>query len=103
MPHDADDSTTPAQLPWELMDEAAAAPAAVESAPVEPVRATEDSPAAYDDSAPDAVDYASPVPAEPLEEDLGPPPYGGGWAVAMLCCGIGLIACCVVIPQADAN
>jgi hypothetical protein len=28
---------------------------------------------------------------------------GGGWTIPLLCLGIGLIACCVVIPQADAN
>jgi hypothetical protein len=44
-----------------------------------------------------------PVPAEPLEDDLGPPPAGGGWTVALLCFGIGIIACCIIIPQADAN
>jgi hypothetical protein len=43
------------------------------------------------------------VPAEPVEDDLGPPPRGGGWTVAALCAGIGLVACCVIIPQADAN
>ena len=49
------------------------------------------------------LDYERPVPAEPLEEDLGPAPRGGGWTVAALCFGIGIIACCVIIPQADAN
>jgi hypothetical protein len=28
---------------------------------------------------------------------------GGGWTIPLLCLGIGLIACCVIIPQADAN
>ena len=55
------------------------------------------------DPDPGAVDYEHPVPAEPLEEDLGPAPRGGGWTVAALCFGIGIIACCVIIPQADAN
>lgn len=31
------------------------------------------------------------------------PPRGGGWTIPMLCAGIALIACCVLIPQADAN
>lgn len=101
MPDQHDESTTPARLPWELMDEPRQA--AVEPAPVESAVATEDPPAGHDDFAPDAVDYASPVPAEPVEDDLGPPPRGGGWTVAMLCVGVGLIACCVLIPQADAN
>jgi hypothetical protein len=107
MPTHSDESSATAQLPWELMHEPPAATAPAESAPVEPApvepAAAEDPPAAYDHLAPDAVDYASPVPAEPLEEDLGPAPRGGGWTVAMLCVGIGLIACCVIIPQADAN
>jgi hypothetical protein len=28
---------------------------------------------------------------------------GGGWTVAILCMGLGVIAACIVIPQADAN
>lgn len=28
---------------------------------------------------------------------------GSGWTIPLLCLGLGLIACCVVIPQADAN
>jgi hypothetical protein len=51
----------------------------------------------------EAVASESPVPVEPLEEDLGPPPRGGGWTIALLCAGLALIACCVLIPQADAN
>jgi hypothetical protein len=52
---------------------------------------------------PGAVDYEHPIPAEPVEDDLGPAPKGGGWTVATLCAGICIIACCVIIPQADAN
>ena len=51
----------------------------------------------------EAVDYESPVPAEPLDEDVGPPPRGGGWTITLLCVGIALVACCVLIPQADMN
>jgi hypothetical protein len=97
MPDQHDESTKPAQLPWEMMDEPPATPA-----PVEPAVAG-DAPAEYDGSGLDAVDYASPVPAEPVEDDLGPPPRGGGWTVVALCVGIGIVACCVIIPQADAN
>lgn len=32
-----------------------------------------------------------------------PEPQGGGWTLPILCAGIALIACCVLIPQADAN
>lgn len=28
---------------------------------------------------------------------------GGGWTIPILCAGLALIACCVLIPQADAN
>jgi hypothetical protein len=31
------------------------------------------------------------------------PSHGGGWTLPMLCAGIALIACCVLIPQTDAN
>jgi hypothetical protein len=39
---------------------------------------------------------------------LNPPassayPQGGGWTITALCIGLGLIAACVIIPQADAN
>jgi hypothetical protein len=102
MPEQRDESQQTAQLPWELMDEPQAAPPAADDV-LEVAPVTEPTAAAPYDDAPDAVDYASPVPAEPLEEDLGPAPRGGGWTVAMLCVGIGLIACCVIIPQADAN
>jgi hypothetical protein len=40
------------------------------------------------------------------EEEAAPPGKksdGGGWTVAILCMGLGLIAACIVIPQADAN
>lgn len=33
----------------------------------------------------------------------GPPVRGGGWTLPLLCAGIALVACCVIIPQADAN
>lgn len=32
-----------------------------------------------------------------------PPSRGGGWTLPVLCAGIALIACCVLIPQTDAN
>ena len=46
---------------------------------------------------------------EPVWEDPemadAPPPQltGASWTIPLLCAGIGLIACCIVIPQADAN
>jgi hypothetical protein len=32
-----------------------------------------------------------------------PNSHGGGWTISVLCAGIALVACCVLIPQADAN
>ena len=128
MPESRDEATerpteAPVRLPWESMDEdvarvepeddggaelralAAAVAGAEEDAEAEgPVDVLDYAEVeAADDGEPGAVDYEHPVPAEPVEEDLGPPPRGGGWTVAALCAGIALIACCVVIPQADAN
>jgi hypothetical protein len=37
------------------------------------------------------------------EEDLAAVPSGGGWTIPLLCAGIAMIACCVLIPQADEN
>jgi hypothetical protein len=60
---------------------------------------------AADDSA-----AAGPTPIDSLseveeEEAAGPARKsdGGGWTVAVLCMGLGLIAACLIIPQADAN
>jgi hypothetical protein len=36
------------------------------------------------------------------EEELAPL-RGGGWTLPLLCAGVALIACCALIPQADAN
>jgi hypothetical protein len=107
MPSERDESEAAVQLPWEVADDAAPV---VAEAPREDDRASdvldyavvEDRSVGAGDDV-EAVDYEHPVPAEPVEEDLGPPPRGGGWTIATLCVGIGLIACCVLIPQADAN
>ena len=32
-----------------------------------------------------------------------PPVRAGGWTITILCIGIALLACCIIIPQADAN
>jgi hypothetical protein len=129
MPESRDESAEQSvQLPWESMDDGDA-PSADEASPDAELEAlalaaaavagnadldaddgavtmldyAEAEPAGEEDGRFDAVDYEHPVPAEPLEDDLGPPPRGGGWTVAALCVGIGLVACCVIIPQADAN
>lgn len=46
--------------------------------------------------------------SEKRQEEVGvPDPQvrvgGGGWTLPLLCAGIALIACCMLIPQADAN
>ncbi len=50
---------------------------------------------------------SAPTPARatrlvPAVEDDGPA-GGGGWTIPLLCAGIALLACCILIPQADAN
>lgn len=37
------------------------------------------------------------------DEAFDAPSRGSGWTIPLLCAGIGLIACCLIIPQADAN
>ncbi len=37
------------------------------------------------------------------DESLLGPSRGGGWTIPLLCLGIGLIGCCLIIPQADTN
>ena len=37
------------------------------------------------------------------EELLAVGATGGGWTIPLLCLGIAVIACCLIIPQADAN
>lgn len=128
MPNQHDDSTQPTvQLPWESMDDDAAAPplaadahlialaAAVKASSNQDGKSLDDEPHRNADlldyaavninvnDEPGAVDYERPVPAEPFEDDLGPAPKSGGWTVAVLCAGIAIIACCVIIPQADSN
>ncbi|HET6248814.1 MAG TPA: hypothetical protein VFE47_14045 [Tepidisphaeraceae bacterium] len=40
-----------------------------------------------------------------LDEEIGAPvsSTGGGWTIPLMCMGLGLIACCMVIPQGEAN
>lgn len=128
MPNQHDDSTQPAvQLPWESMDDDAEAPTPAADAHLMALAAAVEASSHQDgesqndgtnadadlldyatvsvdvDDGPGAVDYERPVPAEPVEDDLGPAPKSGGWTVALLCAGIAVIACCVIIPQADSN
>ena len=44
---------------------------------------------------------SQPVVAETL--DTPATPRAGGWTITLLCVGIALLACCIIIPQADAN
>ena len=41
------------------------------------------------------------VPVRPSED--APPARNGGWTISLLCGGLALVACGVLIPQADAN
>ncbi|MDB5356943.1 MAG: hypothetical protein JWN24_3396 [Phycisphaerales bacterium] len=83
-----------------------AMPAAIASAV--PVDATIASASAIDRDAEESVE-AEDEPDEFADaDDAADSPAqlqstGGGWTIPLLCLGIGLIACCVVIPQADAN
>ena len=46
------------------------------------------------------------LPEEVEEEEAYPPrdsADSGAWTISMLCMGLGLIAACLIIPQADAN
>src|SRR4051812_27466761 len=104
------------QLPWESDDSDDAEGRTPEAGEAQDFEATDDAPgepggpppeiAAPPPAAPPGgVDYPPPPPAEPLVliDDLGPAPRGGGWTLALLCGGIALIACTVLIPAADAN
>ncbi|MDB5299090.1 MAG: hypothetical protein JWO87_753 [Phycisphaerales bacterium] len=83
-----------------------AAPAV--SASAAPVIATSDSEAAEDDDIDDSDDGEEEADefadADDTADALGElQSTGGGWTIPLLCLGIGLIACCIVIPQADVN
>jgi hypothetical protein len=51
------------------------------------------------------VEAAADEDADEDDEDavLAAGPTGGGWTIPLLCLGIAVIACCLIIPQADAN
>lgn len=38
-----------------------------------------------------------------IDEPTGSPVRGGGWTLPLVCAGLALIACCLIIPQADSN
>lgn len=58
-----------------------------------------------DDPAPPAPTKTPPVrhALRPAVRERETPTRGGGWTLPVLCAGIALAACCVLIPQADAN
>ena len=78
-----------AHVPWESIDEGESASENATAEAVAPANA------GRSDSA-----VALRIPQEEPDE---PPARGGGWTIPLLCAGIALIACCVLIPQADAN
>src|SRR5437763_492680 len=102
----APDSSPPstAQVPWESMDESAAASAGhllTFPSPGIPGDGEERAATALSDAAGRNLvgdDF------DPLEErEVSSRLRGGGWTIPVLCVGVALIACCVLIPQADAN
>src|SRR4051812_34699049 len=60
-----------------------------------------DAPAAQGSAATDAgaVEDASFAEDEPLRAPVG----GGGWTIPLICIGMAVIACCVLVPAADEN
>ncbi len=38
-----------------------------------------------------------------VDEPTGDPIRGGGWTLPLVCAGVALIACCLIIPQTDSN
>ena len=46
---------------------------------------------------------AAPVPGNGVAGATPSGYCGSGWTIPLLCFGLGLIACCILIPQADAN
>jgi hypothetical protein len=87
-----------AHVPWESIDEAEESGGQG--------RSKSEADASEEDADSDTAPEAS---SEEEEESAGPrvssqpPSTGGGWTLPLLCAGIALIACCAVIPQADAN
>jgi hypothetical protein len=55
----------------------------------------------------DGGGFAFNLPEPDVEDEEAYPPRAaaetGGWTIALLCLGLGIIAACLVIPQADAN
>ncbi|HEY8749755.1 MAG TPA: hypothetical protein VIM11_17360 [Tepidisphaeraceae bacterium] len=90
-----------AHVPWESIDEVEGESECEEtSTPV-------DAPSklgAQRNAAPDlpSEHEEDPAPRSRIPDPL-PPSKGGGWTLPVLCAGIALIACCALIPQADAN
>jgi len=57
-----------------------------------------------EDNGDEPVIEPEPVWEDPEMADAPPPQLtGASWTIPLLCAGIGLIACCIVIPQTDAN
>jgi hypothetical protein len=52
---------------------------------------------------PDPQDVYRSAPMPTVVTRSAPPLRSGGWTLPLLCAGIALVACCVLIPQADAN
>ena len=86
-----------AHVPWKSIDEA-------EQSGEEGEASCESQPAKADLESGEAPDPSSGEMEDPGPRFSSPPPStGGGWTLPLLCAGIALIACCALIPQADAN
>ncbi|HWE98132.1 MAG TPA: hypothetical protein VG269_29575 [Tepidisphaeraceae bacterium] len=89
----------PPETPATTIDEASESPSDEDDSESEVAEVGD---LAEPDDADDATDEFSDAP-DALEADAQLQSTGGGWTIPLLCLGIGLIACCVIIPQADAN
>src|SRR5689334_19152265 len=86
---------TEAHVPWESIDQA-------EESGDEGGKESEDQ-SQEDPGLRSASHPASKEPDPDRRASAPPPSTGGGWTLPLLCAGVALIACCALIPQADAN
>lgn len=89
---------------------------ALQAKPADAARVEAAKPQADVEEAPDALDFFSP-PQKSVEqsesfdpesqtlesEPVSSEPDRSGWTIPLLCAGIGIIACCMLIPAADDN
>jgi hypothetical protein len=101
--HPDNPATPEAHVPWESIDDdvdESDQGEELSQAQSSNNSATDDSGA--DQSEDEALAFGA-VEADDPGQLSRPPSTGGGWTVPILCAGVALIACCALIPQADAN